>query len=122
MALCNFCRRAFRNSQAVRAHLRHCKKYRGMQLSDGEPRQGLPSIQASTGQEGTSTQPSPTAFELHVPSRRRNDFKGLTKTHVHGLLWCYEKLGDLLADLAMNVKLDRMLSINCIGAGAPTEE
>ncbi len=28
-ATCRFCRKSFRNRQAVRAHLRHCVAYRG---------------------------------------------------------------------------------------------
>src|SRR5712692_901788 len=30
-ATCRFCRKSFRNRQAVRAHLRHCPAYRGRQ-------------------------------------------------------------------------------------------
>jgi hypothetical protein len=41
---------------------------------------------------------------------------------VDGLLRCYDELGDLLSELAMRVKLDRMLPSHLIGAGAPTEE
>ncbi len=54
MARCNFCRRTFRNSQAVRAHLRHCAAYQGRQEGSEEgsvegslpkarlPRSGVP--------------------------------------------------------------------------------
>ena len=41
-ATCRFCRKSFRNRQAVRAHLRHCVAYRGRQAKTRSRQARLP--------------------------------------------------------------------------------
>src|SRR3989442_250307 len=121
MSQCNFCNRRFRNTQAVRSHLKHCMKYQARARSCALPRERVPNKKASEGHEGISPQPTPSAFELHAVPLRRGDLKGLTKTHVNGLLCCFELLQDMLSDLAMRVRLARMMPAS-YRTGGPTEE
>jgi hypothetical protein len=48
-AKCHFCNQAFRNRQAVRAHLRHCKTYRNRRPTSGRAVRRLPIRRASLG-------------------------------------------------------------------------
>ena len=46
-ATCHFCRRSFRNRQAVRAHLKSCASYRQL------PKAGLPNVGSQPGTQGS---------------------------------------------------------------------
>jgi hypothetical protein len=48
-AKCHFCKQTFRNRQAVRAHLRHCKTYRNRRPTSGRAVRRLPIRRASLG-------------------------------------------------------------------------
>src|SRR5713226_263231 len=109
MSRCNFCHRQFRNAQAVRSHLKHCMKYQARARSCALPRERVPNKKASEGHEGASPQLTPSAYEPSALTLRRSELKGLTKTHVNGLLWCYEQLQDMVSDLAFRIRLARMM-------------
>ena len=66
-ATCRFCRKSFRNRQAVRAHLRHCAAYRGRQAKTRSRQPRLPVRSLPIGR------PVPQADELGADFDRLDD-------------------------------------------------